>query len=88
MPPILASFGASSIRSYGLIRALGGGGPSILSTIQVFQGTSSWTVPPGTTSVDYLIVGGGGGAGAGGGGAGGGGLTGGDGCSTGLSAGT
>ena len=76
MPPIFASFGASSIRAYGLIRPSGVAG--LINTFQIFTYTQEWIPPEGTTKVDYLVVAGGGaggslqgGAGGGGGGAGG-----------------
>ena len=61
MPPIFASFSAS-IKSYGLIRSLGGGAASVPPIFaQIFQSTNPWTVPTAVTSIDYLIVAGGGG---------------------------
>jgi hypothetical protein len=54
--------------------------PNVVLTIETFTtvGTTSWAVPAGVTSVDYLVVGGGGGSGGGfdtgGGGGGGGGM--------------
>ena len=71
MPPIFASF-SSSIKSYGLVRATA---RSVLNRItQGFNFSTTWIVPTGVTSIDYLVVAGGGGGGVtygGGGGAGG-----------------
>ena len=35
---------------------------ALLEVIQVFSGTTTWTVPSRTTSIDYLVVAGGGGS--------------------------
>ena len=45
--------------------------PAIQNKVASFTGTSTWTVPTGVTTVQYLVVAGGGGADAAGGGAGG-----------------
>lgn len=60
--PILSSLSSASGRSYGLIRT--SSRPFFLNTVtSIFLGSQNWTAPPGSTTVDYLIIAGGGGGG-------------------------